>query len=375
MGSLRQSLRNLPMIGYFLRVVYTIWKMPEIWDVLTGAVPVARPIQPGVGAAPDRANVAEPWANAGATPAVIDLTARVIDLTALLKEQSFEWSQRQGRANEFVPVYVGRERLLVRTETGQLLMCNSQDIQLTPQLLDHRVWEPSLTAFYTQNMKSGMKYLEIGANIGYFTVLASTLVGHTGRVHAFEPETTAFDLLKVNCRLNHCSYLCELSPLAVSDVEGPRILHRFDHNFGSSSLSELPEKLLAEFCEEPSRRSVECTTLDKYYQDRDIVFDFVKVDAEGAEPLIFSGAQDFLCRCTRDTTIFAVEFNPQAIKGLGQDGTQFLDRLLQSRFFVWQLSDKGELRRVTHPGELDTWCNAELILSRTIDAVKVSQAM
>ena len=59
-----------------------------------------------------------------------------------------------------------------------------------------------------------------------------------------------------------------------------------------------------------------------------IVFDFVKVDAEGAEPLIFAGAQDFLCSCTRDSTIFAVEFNPQAIQGLGHDRTQFLDHLL-----------------------------------------------
>ena len=351
--------------------------MPEIWDVLTGAVPVAHPPQPAVSAPPDRVVAAEDWVRAGATPNVIDLTARVIDLTALVKEQFVEWSPRkdQRRANEFVPIYVGRERLLVRIETGQLLMCNSQDIQLTPQLLEHRVWEPSLTAFYTQNIKAGMKYLEIGANIGYFTVLASALVGHTGCVHAFEPETTAFDLLKVNCRLNHYSYLCELSPLALSDMEGPRTLHRFDHNFGSSSLSELPEKLLAEFCEEPSLRSVECTTLDNYYRNRDIVFDFVKVDAEGAEPLIFSGAQDFLGRCTHDATIFAVEFNPQAIKGLGQDGTQFVDLLLQSGFFVWQLSDKGELRRVTGPAQLDTWCNAELILSRSNGAVNALPAV
>jgi hypothetical protein len=147
-------------------------------------------------------------------------------------------------------------------------------------------------------------------------------------------------------------------------------LHRFDLNFGSSSLSELPRKLLAEFLEEPSPLAVECTTLDKHYEKHDIVFDFVKVDAEGAEPLIFSGAQDFLRRCTLDSTIFAVEFNPQAMRGLGRDGAQFLDHLLHSGFIVWQLSEKGALRQLTNPGELDSWCNAELILSRNVDAVK-----
>ena len=116
-------------------------------------------------------------ANSGPTPSVIDLTARVIDLTALVKEQAIAWSQHQERLHSSVPVYVGGERLLVRTEAGQLLMCNAQDIQLTPQLIDRRVWHPALTAFYDQNIKAGMKYLEIGANIGYFTVLASALVG------------------------------------------------------------------------------------------------------------------------------------------------------------------------------------------------------
>lgn len=362
MDSFRLWLRDLPVIGYFLRVVYAVWKLPQMWDFLTGAGPNGRPHQP--------INAGTESANSGPTPAVIDLTARVIDLTALVKEQAFEWSQQRERLHRFAPVYVGRERLLVRTETGQLLMCNAQDIQLTPELVDRRVWEPSLTAFYTQNIKAGMKYLEIGANIGYFTVLASALVGHTGRVHAFEPDPTAFSLLKINCRLNHCSYLCELFPLAVSDVDGPVTLNRFDLNFGSSSLSELPEKLLAEFLEEPSPQAVESTTLDKHYGRHDIVFDFVKVDAEGAEPLIFSGAQDFLCSCTRDSTIFAVEFNPQAMQGLGRNGAQFLDHLLQSGFLVWQLSEKGDLRHLTNPGELDTWCNTELILSRNVNAVK-----
>jgi FkbM family methyltransferase len=357
MDSFRKSLRDLPVIGYFLRVVYAVWKLPEMWDIFTGAVPVARPPR-----------------DAGATQGVSDLTARVIDLTALVKEQASEMSQYQRRADGFAPIYVGRERLLIRTQPGPILMCNAQDIQLTPQLIERRVWEPALTAFYSQNIALGMKYLEIGSNIGYFTVLASFLVGHTGRVHAFEPDPTAFSLLRINCRLNHCSYLCELSPLAVSDVAGPRTLHRFEHNFGSSSLSELPEHLLTEFCEEPSLQSVECTTLDEHYRDRDVVFDFVKIDAEGAEPLIFLGAQDFLRRCTRDTTIFAVEFNPQAMKGLGKDGRQFLDRLLQSGFFVWQLSERGELRQLSDPGGLDTWCNAELILSRNIDALKVKPA-
>jgi hypothetical protein len=333
MGSFRQTLRDLPFIGYFLRVVYSVWKLPEMWDVLTGAVPVARPARDMFGAGEEMMNErVAAAANSGSAPSVMDLTARVIDLTALVREQTIAWSQHQERLYSSVPVYFGGDRLLIRTESGQLLMCNTQDIQLTPQLIDRRVWHPSLTAFYNQNLRTGMKYLEIGANVGYFTVLASALVGNTGRVHAFEPEPAAFSLLEINCSLNHFRHLCELSPLAMSDADARG------------------------------------TTLDEHYRNRDIVFDFVRIDADGAEPSIFAGAQDFLRRCTDDTTIFAVEFKPQAILGLGHDPMRFLDHL-QAGFFVWQLSEKSERRRLTRPEELDRLCNAQLILSRSIEAV------
>jgi hypothetical protein len=274
-----------------------------------------------------------PTANSGPTSSVMDLTARVIDLTALVREQAIAWAQHQERLYSSVPVYVGGERLLVRTEAGQLLMCNSQDIELTPQLIDRRVWHPALTAFYRQNIQSGMKYLEIGANIGYFTVMASALAGTTGSVHAFEPDPTKFSLLKINCGLNHCGDSCELSPLDVSTADGPG------------------------------------TSLDKYYRDRDIAFDFVRIDAQGAEPLVIAGAVDFLRRCTHSSTLFAVEFKPRAIQSFGHEPAQFLDHL-QTGFSVWQLSEKAELRHLTRPEVLNGQCNAQLIFSRDIESVR-----
>jgi hypothetical protein len=327
MGSFRQTLRDLPFIGYFFRVVYSVWKLPELWDVLTGAVPVARPAR-------DPFYTREEAANSGPTTSVMDLTARVIDLTALVREQAIAWSQHQERLYSSVPVYVGGERLLIRTEAGQLLMCNAQDIQLTPRLIDQRVWHPALTAFYHRNIQAGMKYLEIGANIGYFTFLASALAGTTGRIHAFEPDPTAFSLLKINCGLNNGGDTCELFPLAVSEADGPG------------------------------------TSLDKHYRDRDIVFDFVRIDAQGAEPSVFAGAEDFLRRCTHTSTLFALEFKPQAMRGFGHDSVQFLDRLRQSGYSVWQLSEKGELRQLTRHEDLNRQCNAELILSRDTESAQ-----
>jgi hypothetical protein len=134
--------------------------------------------------------------------------------------------------------------------------------------------------------------------------------------------------LKVNCELNHCGASTELSPLAVSDTVVPG------------------------------------TTLDEHYRNRELVFDFIKIDAHGAEPSIFAGAQDFLRRCTTASAIFAVQFRP------GNDAIQFVDGLLQTGFYAWQLSQKGDLRRLTSPGDLDRGCNTELILSRNAEALR-----
>lgn len=370
-----------------------------MWDFLTGNLPT---VLASSSAVRERSREV--------MPEIVDLTARVVDLTAMVKEQASELSQYQDRLQElekrfdenlgrlcntpnsnqsassdkrgseaeapvdrrsdFNPVYIGRERLLIRTHRGQLLICNAQDVQLTPELAAEGVWEPALTDFYIRNIAAGMTYLEIGANIGYFTVLASTLVGHTGRVHAFEPEPKAFSLLTLNCRTNHCSYLCELIPLAVSNVNRACTLNSFQHNFGSSSLSELPEALLLEFGEQSVPQTVQCTTLDAFYVNRDLVFDFVKIDAEGAEPLIFEGGKSFLSRCTHNATIFAVEYNPQAIKGLNREGTWFINELLGMGYFVWKMSPNGTLQRLERADDVDTWCNSQLILSRKSDAVQ-----
>jgi len=84
MPSFQNTLRDLPLIGYPLRVVYTLWKLPEIWDVLMGYVTVGSLAggenETGKGA--DR---------------VSDLTARVIDLTALVQEQASELAELQQR--------------------------------------------------------------------------------------------------------------------------------------------------------------------------------------------------------------------------------------------------------------------------------------
>jgi hypothetical protein len=256
----RQQLRNIPVLGYLLSVGYSIMKLPPMWadlhrdvnnlhrnvlelkdshgaigkfnGLLTSGVVAqhtARLTDHAAQLQEQTHEMAELSARLDAIDGayeqkLVELSARVQGLEAELAGRRDEVAQLRGRLDaqenrpapvpvavpeppppQSSPVYLGNGRVLVRTDCNYNLVCKSQDVQITPSLIYERVWDPPLTRFFQQNLKPGMTYLDIGANIGYFTVLGANLVGHLGAVHAFEPQPEEFSLLELNCRLNNCS--------------------------------------------------------------------------------------------------------------------------------------------------------------------------
>ena len=74
------------------------------------------------------------------------------------------------------------------TIAGKDLFVDPEDQIITPCLLEHGVWEPSVTELVSDEIRSGDTVLDIGANVGYYTLLFAELVGEHGRVFAFEPD-------------------------------------------------------------------------------------------------------------------------------------------------------------------------------------------
>ncbi|HYO82654.1 MAG TPA: FkbM family methyltransferase [Bryobacteraceae bacterium] len=260
------------------------------------------------------------------------------------------------------PVYMGRGTILTRTNRGLDLICRSDDVQITPRLLRQGAWEPALVSLMEQWLKPGMKYLDIGANVGYFTTIAGTLVGHFGRIHAFEPHPEIYRLLQLNAELHRQSYICTFENLALADTPGERTFNTFRANIGSSTLSSLPPRLLGEMHEEPVPVTVPCTTLNEYYAGRNEVFDFIKIDAEGAECMIFEGGANFFRRNVHSGTVVSVECTPPARQGLGRSPSELIDRVGQAGYSVWQITSQGALSAVTRVGDLDTYAISDLVL-------------
>jgi FkbM family methyltransferase len=123
--------------------------------------------------------------------------------------------------------------------------------------------------------------IEVGAHIGTFSLLSSSRVGSSGRVHAIEASLESFNLLRINVALNRCDNVSTYH-LAVSDQNGLANLHHCPGNWGHSIVSRLSG----------SSESTRSCTLDSFLRGNGIVAcDFLKLNCEGAEfPILLSSA-------------------------------------------------------------------------------------
>ena len=148
--------------------------------------------------------------------------------------------------------------ILITCQENKMYL-NTEDTGLSPSLLIRRIYEPYETELFKKLIKSGMVVVDIGANIGYYTLLAAKLVGNNGRVYAFEPEPTNYRFLIKNIELNRYKNI-KLIQKAVSDKHGKARIFLDKHNLGMHSLAEANIQEKAGFME------VEMVTLDDFFK-------------------------------------------------------------------------------------------------------------
>jgi FkbM family methyltransferase len=136
---------------------------------------------------------------------------------------------------------------------------------------------------FSKLVKPNDTVLDIGANIGMFSLLGSRLVGDNGRIIAFEPSRKTFDILNENLKLNNCKNV-ETVQLALGDTEGSIFLGEVEND----ALNFIDKN-------QKSGEEVALKLLDNYLQENKInKIDFIKIDIEGAEFLCFKGATEML---------------------------------------------------------------------------------
>jgi FkbM family methyltransferase len=269
-----------------------------------------------------------------------------------------------------ISTYIGNGLVFIPTSLGFPLIAFADDLQVTSSLLMQRQWDTPTTHLLERILRPGDHFLDVGANIGYFTVFGAALVGHAGHVHAFEPNPRTRELLLRNVRLNTVSHVCTVHGAALADTVGERVLNTFVGNQGGSTLADLPEKLLNEWHEQPTGTPVPVTTLDTAFGDTDITFSCIKIDAEGSEDMIWKGGERFVRDRVDDRTLILLEWNPPALQGAGADREGLMSRFTRDGFSVWRRDDHLKVTRINGVADLDDWCISELILAR--DPARVS---
>lgn len=164
-------------------------------------------------------------------------------------------------------------------------------------------FEPETVDFYQAVLSEGSVFLDIGAQVGQYTLLASGIVGKQGRVVGFEPDPQTFRLLTTNIQMNHLEHNTVVVQAAVSNKSGNENLHLSQtQNIGANSLLP-PAHGLASGQSVP----VACWRLDDYLSANQITkVDLIKIDVEGAELLVLNGAADLLGKPNKP--ILVVEF-------------------------------------------------------------------
>jgi FkbM family methyltransferase len=255
--------------------------------------------------------------------ACADLVSRVPALEpALVRVGSHVWHWRH--TGRFYKSVAGRyaDRLrqsgspFRRVMIGDMsLILDVTEFTTSPLYFGNIPYEPMTTEYLHRYLRPGCVFADVGANHGYFTVLAAGLVGERGRVFAFEPNPPVYERLDHHVRVNGFNHRVVLLQQALWDSTGEEtfFVSQWRENSGISTLTP-GASTLAQGGLSPDRTiRVRTETFDHWLAESGIErVDAVKIDAEGAEAHVVRGMSEALGAGRIDAVICETEWDSDA---------------------------------------------------------------
>lgn len=236
--------------------------------------------------------------------------------------------------------YIGNNRMLVILKSGGKIHALADDLSITTGLLIDGYFELGLSNYILRSIREGMNVVDVGANIGYFSVMLGFKVGNTGKVTAYEPNDKVYQLVLDNLILNELKHNAVVKKLGVYSENTTLTLHVSDRFQGNSSIKLHSDQYKNDFKSE----EIHSITIDTVALDNENLghIDFLKIDTEGGEYHVFKGMKNILDNKQVDTVVF--ELN----KSMLQDDVQPFYKLLKSYegdYYYHLLTPNGELIR------------------------------
>lgn len=204
---------------------------------------------------------------------------------------------------------------LVRVNNFKLYVI-ARDWAVAPTMIFAHRWEPDETAIFKRYIESGMTVVDIGAYIGYHSILASKLVGDKGKVYTFEPSPESLTLLHKNIKINNCKNICVVEK-AVTEKIGDATYYIVKDNPSNSSIMQSlgwHRKI-----------TVSTISLDEFMKDERV--DFIKMDIEGGERAAINGMVNTIKN--NPNLQMVVEVYPPGLKRAGWTLKEYVSFLSQ----------------------------------------------
>lgn len=219
----------------------------------------------------------------------------------------------------------------LRIEWEGLILTGAIEHRYYLQALREGRAEPGTMALVRKLVPQGGIVVDVGAYIGFYTLLAAKLVGPVGRVYAFEPNPQSCAILRRNIRLNRFEEMVQVFEACVLDFSG-QVKFYLDYDGIQSSIVRLV----------PHTREVtlSCVTLDEVLGDVRAV-NLMKIDVEGAEARVLLGAKDLIHR-SPDLWLIC-EVYPAALTAGGSSLDELL-RIIEDFGFMACAIDEDAMR-------------------------------
>jgi FkbM family methyltransferase len=185
--------------------------------------------------------------------------------------------------------------------------------------------EEGLTRMILEYLKDGMTFLDIGSHFGFFTLLASNIVGKDGQVHSFEPTLCTYNILLDNIRTKNNITANNYAAFSIDTTLSFNDYGVEYSAWNSFVQARLDEQAINKITSKKMR--VRAIPLDKYVDEKGIRPDFVKIDAESAEYDVLKGMRKII-----------KDYRPMISLETGDKG---IDNIKNSREIISYLIERG----------------------------------
>jgi len=245
--------------------------------------------------------------------------------------------------------YVGNNRVLAKTVIADQVLSfllEADDRLIVPRVITHGDHEPEVTRYLVSTVRRTDHCLDVGANFGYFTCLMAKLA-EQGRVIAVEPDPAVYALVRDNIYINSFQAVAAALNAAAADGPGRLTLYRRMTRSGNTSIIPIPadSEWIRSLGEAPAAPfEVDCLSVDDLLPRFDGRLDVIKIDVEGAEPLVFRGMSETLAANPKLKIV--MEWSPGQMRDAGFDVGDFLNELDRLGLQAGVINSRGRIERL-----------------------------